>query len=240
MDEAPRKHVIIVEDDRSIARYLSQILDSQGFDTTVHRTGSEARTAIAAEAPDVVVLDLGLPDMDGVDLLKEIRQWSQVPVVVVTARDQERDMIRALDAGADDYVMKPFRVGELLARLRAAMRRFPQTDETGHAIPERFHCNEITIDLASRLVFRGSEEVRLTQTEYRLLEVLVKNHGRVMTLNQLQANVWGAINPDQQANVRVVVSSVRRKLAPHGESDNLIRTEVGVGYRLRTCESDES
>jgi two-component system KDP operon response regulator KdpE len=193
-------------------------------------TGEEGVLQAAARQPDVVVLDLGLPDIDGLEVIRRLREWTAVPIIVLSARGQERDKIAALDAGADDYVAKPFAVGELLARLRVALRHAARrSSEPEDAV---FRQGDLRVDLARRRVFIGEQEVRLTRTEYRLLATLVRYAGRVLTHRQLLQEVWGPSHLDQSHYLRVYMAQLRRKLEADPARPRFMLTEPGVGYRL--------
>jgi two-component system KDP operon response regulator KdpE len=221
---------MVVEDEPQIRRFLRPTLTSQGYRMVEAATGEEGVLQAAARQPDVVVLDLGLPDMDGLEVIRRLREWSAVPIVVLSARGQERDKIAALDAGADDYVAKPFAVGELLARLRVALRHAARrSSEPEDAV---FRQGDLRVDLARRRVFVGEREVRLTRTEYRLLATLVRYAGRVLTHRQLLQEVWGPSHLDQSHYLRVYMAQLRRKLEADPARPRFMLTEPGVGYRL--------
>ncbi len=218
---------LIIDDEPQIRRLLRVTLEANGYRVFDAATGQDGVVQAAQRRPDVVLLDLGLPDMDGVEVLKRLREWSRVPVIVLAVRDREEDKIAALDAGADDYVTKPFNTGELLARLRVALRH--ATRETA---PPVFTAGSLVVDLASRRVTVGGREVILTVTEYSLLRLLVRHAGKVLTHRMILREVWGASAESQSHYLRVYVARLRTKLAA-GEADaDLIRTEPGVGYRL--------
>jgi two-component system KDP operon response regulator KdpE len=221
--------VLIVDDEPAIRRFLRVSLAAHGYDVFEAVDGQSALTAVAAARPDLVILDLGLPDMDGTDVTRQLREWTQIPILVVSVRGQENDKIAALDAGADDYVTKPFGVGELLARMRVALRRtVPAAEEPV------FVMDDLAVDLARREVRLGGREVQLTPTEYDLLRVLVTHAGKVLTHRQLLREVWG-VGYEQEAHMlRVNISNLRRKLEPDPTRPRYIRTEPGVGYRLHT------
>lgn len=225
-DGGPR--VLVVDDERPIRHFLQVSLSANGYDVYEATCGREALHAIGGVRPDVLVLDLGLPDLDGVEVIRQLREWSQVPVIVLSVREREADKIAALDAGADDYVTKPFGVGELLARMRVAMRRSAQTG------PELlFEVDGLRVDFGRRLVTLGEQEVSLTPTEYDLLRVLVQHAGRVLTHRFLLRQVWGASYELETHLLRVNVSNLRRKLEPDTARPHYLLTEPGVGYRLR-------
>jgi two-component system, OmpR family, KDP operon response regulator KdpE len=220
--------VLVVDDERPIRHFLRVSLTAHGYFVYEAACGREALHEASGLRPDIVVLDLGLPDMDGVDVIRELREWSQVPIVVLSVREGEADKIAALDAGADDYVTKPFGVGELVARLRVAVRRSAQTG------PELvFEVDELRVDFGRRLVTLRGDEVALTPTEYDLLRVMVQQAGRVLTHRYLLRQVWGASYEGETHLLRVNISNLRRKLEPDPTRPYYVRTEPGVGYRLR-------
>ena len=222
--------VLVVDDETPIRRFLRLSLAGEGYRVAEAGTAAEALEMIASQRPDVVILDLGLPDRDGLDLTREVREWSGVPIVVLSAREKENDKVAALEAGADDYLTKPFGTGELIARLRVALRHAALAEvPAGEAV---FATGELRVDLARRLVFVGEREVRLTPIEYRLLAVLVKHAGKVLTHRQLLHEVWGPEYGDENHYVRVYVAQLRRKLEADPARPHYLRTEPGVGYRL--------
>jgi two-component system, OmpR family, KDP operon response regulator KdpE len=219
--------VLVVDDEPQILRALGINLRARGYDVDLAPDGERALDAAARHHPDVVVLDLGLPGIDGVDVIRGLRGWSQVPIVVLSVRDAEGDKVAALDAGADDYVTKPFGMDELLARLRAALRRTVPAEE--EALVETA---DFTIDLAAKKVRRDGEEVRLTPTEWHLVEVLVRNRGRLVAQRQLLQEVWGPQYHDETNYLRVFMAQVRRKLEPEPGHPRYFVTEPGMGYRF--------
>ena len=220
---------LLIEDEPQIRRFLRTALEAEGW--TVHETDTQRQGLIDAgtRKPDLLVVDLGLPDGDGVTLIRELRAWSTVPVIVLSARASENDKIAALDAGADDYLTKPFGMGELLARLRVALRR-AATGENGAAV---FTLGDLTVDLGARLVLRGGKEVHLTPIEYKLLTALARHAGRVLTHRQLLKDVWGPNAVEHTHYVRVYMTQLRHKLEDDPSRPKLLLTEPGVGYRLR-------
>jgi len=219
--------VLVVDDEPQIRRALRTSLEAHGYAVATVGTGEEGVVGVADHAPDLVLLDLGLPDMDGNEVLRRIRGFSEVPVIVVSVRENQTDKVAALDAGADDYVTKPFSMEELLARLRAALRR-AQPDEPAAPVLVFGH---LEIDLARRLVTLQGEAVHLTPTEYSLLEVLVTNPGKLLTHQWLLRRVWGQGYGTETTYLRTYVRALRRKLGDDAASPELIVTEPGVGYR---------
>jgi two-component system KDP operon response regulator KdpE len=221
--------VLVVEDEPQMRRFLRASLTAHSFRLVEAGTAQEALASITAQSPEVILLDLGLPDRDGIDLTREIRGWSSVPIIVISARGREADKVEALDSGADDYLTKPFGVGELLARIRVSLRR--ATAPT--AAQALIDVGDLRIDLARREVMRGEREIRLTPIEYRLLVLLAKNPGRVLTQRQILEEVWGRGHAEQVQYLRVYMAQLRRKIEEDPARPQLLATEPGVGYRLR-------
>lgn len=224
--------VLVVDDEPAILRFLKPALEANGYEIEAVGTVSEAIKHIAAKAPDIVVLDLGLPDGDGKTVIRQVREWSRVPIIVLSARDREADKIEALDLGADDFVNKPFGVGELMARLRAALRHKIERD--GEVAVLRL--GNIEIDTVRHLVTKSGKEVRLTPKEFELLSFLARHAGRVLTHRQILAAVWGAAHVNDTQYLRVYIGQLRQKIEENAEDPALIRTEPGIGYRLATNE----
>ena len=222
--------VLVVDDDVALARALAINLRARGFEVTVASTGREALDGVARARPEVVVLDLGLPDLDGIEVLQGIRGWNAVPVVVLSARASSDEKVDALDAGADDYVIKPFEMNELLARLRAAVRRGRTSgaDQAPHVVSTA----SFDVDLAAAVVTRDGVQVRLTPTEFHLLEVLARHVGRLVPQQQLLRDVWGPGYEKESHYLRVYVAQLRRKLEPDPAHPRHLVTEPGLGYRL--------
>jgi two-component system KDP operon response regulator KdpE len=224
--------ILIVEDDAQIRRFLRATLAAEGYRFQEAVTAEEALTLAAAHHPDLILLDLGLPDRDGLDVIKQVRQWSQAPILVLSARGQENDKIAALDLGADDYVAKPFAVGELLARIRAALRR--SSAMVGDLPGVVFQFGPVEVDLDKRVVKVEGKEVHLTPNEYKMLQVLIKHAGKVLTQRQLLNEVWGPNSTEQAQYLRVYIAQLRRKLERDPARPKHLQTEPGVGYRLVT------
>lgn len=219
--------VLVVDDEIAIRRFLRVALNGQGFIVSEASNGEIALQIITINRPDIVILDLGLPDIDGIEVTRRTREWSKVPIIILSVREQENDKISALDAGADDYLTKPFSMGELLARIRTVLRR--QSSNISEPI---FSIGGLVVDLANRLVSVNGAEIQLTPTEYEILRSLVTNAGKVITNRQLLKQVWGEGYNDLHI-LRVNVSNLRRKLEPNPSRPTYIHTEPGVGYRLR-------
>ena len=229
----PSPTAIVIEDEPQIRRFVRGALEAEGW--AVHEAGTlrDGLAAAGTRQPDLLVLDLGLPDGDGVSLIRDVRGWSAVPIIVLSARTDEADKIAALDAGADDYLTKPFGTGELLARVRANLRRPRAVGGSADEAPEAlFRFGEIELDRAARLVRRAGTEVHLTPTEYRLLSVLVANAGRVLTQRQLLREVWGPSHTGQSHYLRIYMGHLRQKLEDDPAQPRHLLTETAVGYRL--------
>jgi two-component system KDP operon response regulator KdpE len=223
--------ILLIEDDPRIRRFLRASLVTQGYDLIEAETGREGLALAASRVPDVVLLDLGLPDMEGMEVIKQLRTWSSVPIIILSARGQERDKVANLDAGADDYLTKPFGVGELLARMRVALRKSMPAEEGKQEA--RYALGNIQVDFERRLVLRGQEEVHLTPIEYKLLAVLLKHRGKVVTHRQLLKEVWGPSYVEQNPYLRIFILNLRRKLEEDPTRPQYLLTEPGVGYRLK-------
>jgi two-component system KDP operon response regulator KdpE len=223
--------VLLVEDEPQMRRFLRAALTGHGYKLVEAETGIAGLTEAATRNPEVILLDLGLPDLDGLEVTRRLREWAQTPIIVISARGQEKDKVAALDAGADDYLTKPFGVQELLARLRVALRH--RAAAAGEAEEPVFTLGAIRIDRAKRQVFVGGEEKHLTPTEYRLLTTLVKYAGKVVTHRQLLKEVWGPPYAGETQYLRVYMGQLRNKLEPDPARPRYLVTEPGVGYRLR-------
>jgi two-component system KDP operon response regulator KdpE len=220
--------VLVVDDEKAIQRFLKNALSSAEFSVHIAESGKEALAAAVAIRPDLIILDLGLPDMDGVEVLRRLREWTQVPIIILSVRDREDEKVTALDSGADDYVTKPFGIGELLARMRVALRKsIPQSPEPVYRV------DSLEVDLEHRRVLVQGKEVQLTATEYDLLRLLVAHAGKVLTHNQILRQMWGPAYMEQPHLLRVNISNLRRKIEPEPNRPHYILTELGVGYRLK-------
>jgi len=227
-DTGPR--VLVVDDEPAIRRFLRVSLAAHGYTVLEADNGQAALSSAVSVRPDLVILDLGLPDLDGIEVTRLLREWTHIPIIILSVRGQESEKVSALDAGADDYVTKPFGVRELLARMRVALRRAAQT-----SVGPVFSSAGLAVDLARRVVTMAGREVQLTPTEYDLLRVLVMNADRVLTHHQLLREVWGGVGYEQEMHMlRVNISNLRRKIEPDPSRPQYILTEPGVGYRLRT------
>jgi two-component system, OmpR family, KDP operon response regulator KdpE len=221
------QRVLVVDDEAPIRRYLRAALGAQGLTVYESASGEEALQAVLSHRPDIIILDLGLPDIDGIEVTRRLREWSQTPIIILSVREAEQDKIAALDAGADDYLTKPFGTGELLARMRVALRK-----QSSAANEPVFESNGLSVDFARRLVMVNEKEIQLTPTEYDLLKILVTHAGKVITHHQLLRQVWGDGYDDMHI-LRVNISNLRGKIEPDPSRPSYIHTEPGVGYRLK-------
>jgi two-component system KDP operon response regulator KdpE len=225
----PAPLILVIEDEAQMRRFLHVSLSSNGYQIAEAETGQDGVTQAAARNPDLVLLDLGLPDLDGLMVTQRLREWAKTPIIVISARGKEEDKIQALDAGADDYLTKPFGVGELLARIRVALRHAAR----GESGSTQLAFGDVSLDLVRRQVLVKGEEVHLTPIEYKLLAALVKHAGRVITHRQLLREVWGPNSSDQTQYLRVYMGQLRHKLEENPSRPVYLLTEPGVGYRLR-------
>ncbi len=227
MNTAP--HILVIDDELQIQRAIRTILTEKGFRVTTASSGNEGLTLAAAHEPEIVILDLGLPDMDGSEVCERLREWTQCPIIVLSVRDSEREKVSMLDKGADDYLTKPFGIEELLARVRVALRHSSAKQGVQNRV---IKAGDLTIDLAWHVVKRGEEEVKLTATEYKLLAYLAGNHGRVLTHQSILSHVWDPADADHTEYLRVYMRQLRKKLEVDPESPQYIITEPGIGYRF--------
>ncbi|MGL5271232.1 MAG: response regulator [Selenomonadaceae bacterium] len=218
--------VLVIDDEIEIRKLLQVVLKAHGYEVSVEKNGNDGIVRAGMMKPDLLIVDLGLPDMDGRDVVKTVREWSDVPIIVLTVCDEEEKKIEALDLGADDYITKPFSAGELLARMRVCLRRCGQTEES-----PVISCGELTIDILKHRVCRGAEEVKLTPTEYEIVKLLAQNAGRVLTHKQLLKAVWGSAYSDTHY-IRVYIGQIRRKIEEDPTNPHYIMTEPGIGYRF--------
>ena len=228
---AAGQRVLVVDDENSIRRYLRAALSAQGFTVYEAANGEEAVNAVLNNRPDIIILELGLPDFDGIEVTRRLREWSQTPIIILSVREAENDKIAALDAGADDYLTKPFGTGELMARMRVAMRRLAnKSDEPVLQV------DDLKMDLSRRLVLVKEREISLTPTEYDILRLLMQNAGKVLTHHHLLRQVWGTAYESEMHLLRVNISNLRRKIEADPARPHYLVTESGVGYRLRADE----
>jgi two-component system KDP operon response regulator KdpE len=226
--------ILIVEDEKPIVRFLKASLGAQDYRIAVAETGKHALMMINSQPPDLIILDLGLPDMDGAEIIDQVRQWSQLPFIILSARDQDKVKIDALDRGADDYLTKPFSVGELLARLRVALRHRARSALSGDRADTVFDYGDLRVDLEERRVTVAGKEVHLTPIEYRLLATLIAHAGKVLTHRMLLREVWGPGHAEEVHQLRVHMANLRHKIEDDPARPQYVLTEQGIGYRLST------
>jgi len=222
--------IVVIEDDPQICRFLRTSLSVQGFQVIETGTGERGVVEVGTRKPELVILDLGLPGMDGIEVIRKVREWSAVPIIVLSARSQESNKIAALDAGADDYLTKPFSIGELLARIRVSLRHAARL--AGDGVETLFSVGDLQVDLSRRSVHIDDQEIHLTPIEYRLLTVLIRHAGKVLTHRQLLLDVWGPAYVEHAHYVRIYMGQLRRKLESDPNQPRYLLTEAGVGYRL--------
>lgn len=228
-----KDRVLVVEDERSIRNFFKTVLEANNYDVLTANTGAEAYSMITSQCPDVVLLDLGLPDMDGKKILKSVREWSSMPIIVVSARTHERDKVEALDLGADDYITKPFGTSELLARVRTAIRHARSTGLTPDGMQTGiFRFKDLVIDYDKHRVFVGGQDANLTQNEYKLVSLLGRYAGKVLTYDFIIKEIWGPNMKTDNRILRVNMANIRRKIEKNPAQPQYIFTEVGVGYRI--------
>ncbi len=228
-----RYSILIVEDEKSIVSFMKTTLMANEYDVLVARDGEQALMMIRSHSPDVIILDLGLPDMDGLKIIRSVREWSQVPIIVVSARSREQDKVTALDLGADDYVTKPFGTSELLARVRTAIRHIIGRSANAQSLPDGvFRAGDLTVDYKKRHVYIGEEDARLTKVEYKIVSLLSEYAGRVLTYDFLIKNIWGENASYNNQILRVNMANIRRKIEKDPADPQYIFTEMGVGYRM--------
>lgn len=227
-----RDKVLLIEDERTIRSFMQAILTANGYDVLMAGTGAMADTMISSHCPDIIILDLGLPDIDGMTILRNVRKWSKIPILVVSARSHERDKVEALDAGADDYLTKPFSVEELLARLRVTQRRLALMKTDFAQESPVFMNGALKIDYAAGCAFLDGEELHLTPIEYKLLCLLSRNVGRVLTHTYITQQIWGSSWENDVASLRVFMATLRKKLERGGKKQQYIQTHIGIGYRM--------
>jgi len=231
-----KPRVLVVDDEAAILRFLKPALEANGYEMISAGTVAEALKRAAAESPDIVLLDLGLPDGDGKDVIRQARQWSDLPIIVLSARDRESEKIEALDLGADDYVNKPFNIGELMARMRTALRHRMQRK----AEMPTLRVGSIEVDSVRHRVTRDGAEVKLTPKEFELLSFLARHAGRVLTHRQILTAVWGPAHTEDTQYLRVYVGQLRQKIENHPDDPRLLQTEPGIGYRVALTEAEQS
>ena len=224
--------ILLVEDEKNICDFISTSLSAQDYRISTAHTGKEALPIITSQCPDLILLDLGLPDMDGMEIIRQVRTWSSVPIIVLSARTQEQEKVRALDLGADDYLTKPIGTSELLARIRTALRHSNRLNTDSPLYKRPFHAKGLTIDFEKHLVSVDGKDVHLTQIEFRIISLLAQNSGRVMTYDTIISNIWGPYADDDNSILRVNMAHIRRKLEQNPAEPQYVFTEIGIGYRM--------
>jgi two-component system KDP operon response regulator KdpE len=227
-----KPYILVVEDDKPIRNFIIAAIDSQGYRYIETSKGNEAISLSMANSPDLIILDLGLPDIDGIEVISKIRDWSSVPIIIVSARDNERQKVEALDKGADDYLTKPFGIGELLARIRVSLRHNVKNKDNNDDIIDNFKVKDLLIDFNKRRVTIENEEIHLTPIEYKIMSLLCKYSGKVLTHNFIIHEIWGTSLGSETQSLRVFMANLRRKIEKDPAQPEYIYTEVGVGYRL--------
>ena len=224
--------ILLVEDEKNICDFISTSLSAQDYRISTAHTGKEALPIITSQCPDLILLDLGLPDMDGMEIIRQGRTWSSVPIIVLSARTQEQEKVRALDLGADDYLTKPIGTSELLARIRTALRHSNRLNTDSPLYKRPFHAKGLTIDFEKHLVSVDGKDVHLTQIEFKIISLLAQNSGRVMTYDTIISNIWGPYADDDNSILRVNMAHIRRKLEQNPAEPQYVFTEIGIGYRM--------
>ena len=224
--------ILLVEDEKNICDFISTSLSAQDYRISTAHTGKEALPIITSQCPDLILLDLGLPDMDGMEIIRQVRTWSSVPIIVLSARTQEQEKVRALDLGADDYLTKPIGTSELLARIRTALRHSNRLNTDSPLYKRPFHAKGLPIDFEKHLVSVDGKDVHLTQIEFKIISLLAQNSGRVMTYDTIISNIWGPYADDDNSILRVNMAHIRRKLEQNPAEPQYVFTEIGIGYRM--------
>lgn len=224
--------IMLVEDEKNICDFIAAALSAQDYRITTAHTGQEALPLITSQCPDLILLDLGLPDMDGMEIIRQVRTWASIPIIVISARTQEQEKVTALDLGADDYLVKPIGTSELLARIRTALRHSNRLNTDSPLYKRPFHAKDLTIDFEKHLVTLAGKEIHLTQIEFKIISLLAQNSGRVMTYDTIISNIWGPYADDDNSILRVNMAHIRRKLEQNPAEPQYIFTEIGIGYRM--------
>ena len=230
----PKHSILLIEDEENIRSFISTTIKNQDYKITTAATGTEGLHLCASLCPDVVLLDLGLPDMDGMDVISRLREWSSTPIIVISARNHEQEKAHALDLGADDYITKPFGTVELLARIRTSLRHAGNL--SGSQAPAPYHHKDLTIDYNKHLVTLSKEMIHLTQIEYKLLTLLSQNSGKVLTYSFIMEKIWGPYVDNNNQILRVNMANIRRKIEKNPATPEHVFTEIGIGYRMAECD----
>lgn len=230
--------ILIIEDEKNILDFMSKTLRSNGYKTITTDSGQAGLTIINSQCPDLILLDLGLPDMDGNEIISSVRQWTSCPIIVISARSGENDKVQALDLGADDYITKPFGTSELLARIRTSLRHSNRMTSNSPLFIRPYKYQGLTLDFEKRMVILDGEEIHLTPVEYKIVAYLAKNSGKVMTYDSVMENVWGPFTDNNNRILRVNMANIRRKIEKNPSQPQFLFTEVGVGYRMSEDENE--
>lgn len=229
----PKISIILIEDEQNICNFIATALKASDYKLTIAHTGKDGLSMITSQCPDVILLDLGLPDMDGMEIIKSIRTWSSIPIIVISARTQEQEKVLALDSGADDYITKPFGTSELIARIRTSIRHSNRLATDSMLNTRPYHAQGLVLDFDKRLVSLNGKEIHLTQIEFKLLSLLAKNSGRVLTYSYIMGEIWGPYADDSNNQIlRVNMANIRRKIEENPAEPKYVFTEIGIGYRM--------
>lgn len=234
----PNYTILIIEDEKNISDFMSKALKSNGYRVITAVSGNSGLSLVSSQCPDIILLDLGLPDLDGNNVITSVRQWTSSPIIVISARTGEKDKVTALDLGADDYITKPFGTLELLARIRASLRHSNRMDSNSALYIRPYHCQGLLLDFDKRMLTLNGEEIHLTQIEYKIVAFLARNSGKVMTYSAIMSSVWGPFTGDNNRILRVNMANIRRKIEQNPSQPQFLSTEVGVGYRMREDENE--
>lgn len=230
---SPKISIILIEDEQNICNFIATALKTSDYKLLVAHTGVDGLSMITSQCPDIILLDLGLPDMDGMEIIEKIRTWSSIPIIVISARTQEQEKVLALDSGADDYITKPFGTSELIARIRTSIRHSNRLTKDGPLNARPYHAKGLVLDFEKRLVTLNGKEIHLTQIEYKLLSLLAKNSGRVLTYSYIIGEIWGPYADDSNNQIlRVNMANIRRKIEENPAEPTYVFTEIGIGYRM--------
>ena len=232
--------ILVVEDEKNIRELIGEVLEREGYRVTKAENGQTALSCITSQCPDLILLDLGLPDMDGMEIIRQVRSWSGIPILVISARTQEKEKVQAFDLGADDYVVKPISAPELLARIRVGLRHAHRLGAEEGPIKTRYQAGDLVVDYERHRVLRDGQEIHLTQIEFKILMILAKNAGRVITYDGLIRQIWGPYADSDNRILRVNMAHIRRKIEPDPAQTQYIFTEVGIGYRMREEDEERS
>ncbi len=231
-----KNSILLIEDEENICSFISTTLKNQGYKITTASTGNDGLSLAASLCPDLILLDLGLPDIDGIDVINRLRTWSGIPIIVISARSNEHEKAKALDSGADDYITKPFGTIELMARIRTSLRHSNQMQDITSIQPKPYHCGNLTVNFENHVVTLNGQIIHLTQIEYKLLTLLAKNSGKVLTYTYIMEKIWGPYTDNNNQILRVNMANIRRKIEKNPATPEYVFTEIGIGYRMAESE----